>query len=76
MQDDEIRGRGELNSKDQMIGTNLIAFDGRGRRVEPAVAEGNAVMEMRPTDCGTGKPFVRTLTVNAIGSVGVAKGGC
>lgn len=76
MQPDELRGRGEMNSKDQMIGTNLIAFDGRGRRVQPTVAEGNAVMEMQPTGCVAGKPFLRTLTVNAIGSVGVAKGVC
>lgn len=73
---DEILSVGQISEKDQLVGANAIEFDGRGRRSVPAMAAGNPVMVLRPVDCSSGKPFLRTLTVSPAGSVLSTKGDC
>lgn len=72
----EILSSGQINDKDQLVGISAIEFDGRGRRAVPAFAAGNPVFEMRPIGCSSGKPFLRTLSVNPAGSVLTTKGDC
>jgi type IV fimbrial biogenesis protein FimT len=76
LNDGEIRSTGPVNANDELIGTLAIRFDGRGRRILPALAAGNAVMTLEPRTCVSGKEHVRTLTVTASGSVNLAKGNC
>lgn len=71
----EIRSSGRISDKDAVLGVTAIRFDGRGRRIAPA-ANVAASMTMRPVDCASGKEFIRTLTINAVGSVTVTKGNC
>ncbi|SDD10569.1 GspH/FimT family pseudopilin [Aquimonas voraii] len=73
--DGEIRSSGRINDDDSIVGVTSIRFDGRGRRIDPAPNVG-ATMTLRPVDCATGKEFIRTLTINAVGSVTVTKGNC
>lgn len=71
----EIRSIGRASSKDQILGTTDIRFDGRGRRILPAAAAA-ANLDMRPVGCTTGKQFVRGVTVSPVGSVTLTKGTC
>jgi type IV fimbrial biogenesis protein FimT len=71
----EIRSVGTVDERDLMLGVNDIRFDGRGRRLEPPAA-GNAVINLTPRDCASGKPFTRAININAAGSVNVTRGNC
>ncbi|MBV6815250.1 Tfp pilus assembly protein FimT/FimU [Xanthomonas campestris pv. passiflorae] len=53
-------------------GVGVIAFDSRARRV----ASADQVLTLRPTQCPSGQPVVRTLTVTSTGNVRVAKSNC
>jgi len=76
VQADEIRGTGRVSAKDQLVGFSALRFDGRGRRIEPAVASGTSSLEMRPVGCETGKPFNRSINVTVSGTTSVIKGNC
>lgn len=73
---DEVLAVGSLSDQDVLGGIEDLRFDGRGRRVAPAPGAGNAAFRLEPVYCGSGKEFVRTLTVTPVGSVGIAKGNC
>jgi type IV fimbrial biogenesis protein FimT len=73
---DEVLSVGTISQQDLLAGLPEIRFDGRGRRAAPAPGAGNATLSLSAVECPTGKGFVRTLTVNPVGSVTAGKGSC
>lgn len=66
---------GEFSDKDQFTSesptSKSITFDARGM-----LAVAPNAFELRPVDCGAGKPMRRLFSVQRTGSVSVMKGAC